>query len=106
MEPQTMSPGSIMPSYPWLFDNKIDTSLTPKMIRAMQTLGVPYEKGYDAQANTDLLAQANSIRINMKMDKIVVEKDKEIVALVAYLQRLGKDIKNAPNPAAATPKAE
>lgn len=93
LDPTSMSPGSIMPSYPWLFDDKIDTTLTPKMIRAMQTLGVPYEKGYDLQANKDLNTQANAIRINLKMEKIEVGKHDEIVALIAYLQRMGTDIK-------------
>jgi cytochrome c oxidase cbb3-type subunit I/II len=96
MDPRIMSPGSIMPSYSWLLDNKIDTASTPAKIRAMQTLGVPYPKGYDKLANSDLMAQANSIRLSLKMDKIETPKDAEIVALIAYLQRLGKDIKAMP----------
>ncbi len=93
LDPTSMSPGSIMPAYPWLFDDKIDTTLTPKMIRAMQTLGVPYEEGYDKIANKELNTQANAIRINLKMEKIEVNKHDEIVALIAYLQRMGTDIK-------------
>ncbi|WP_207515680.1 cytochrome-c oxidase, cbb3-type subunit I [Longitalea luteola] len=93
MDPRIMSPGSIMPSYGWLLDNKIDTASTPARIRAMQKLGVPYPAGYDQVANKNLLIQANSIRLNLKMDKIETPKDAEIVALIAYLQRLGKDIK-------------
>jgi cytochrome c oxidase cbb3-type subunit I/II len=93
MDPRIMSPGSIMPSYGWLLDNKIDTASTPAKIRAMQKLGVPYPAGYDKTANKDLLRQANGIRISLKMDKIETPKDAEIVALIAYLQRLGKDIK-------------
>lgn len=93
MEPSLMSPGSIMPRYGWLLDNDLDTASTPAKIRAMQTLGVPYPKGYDQQANKDLMTQANSIRISLKMDKIETPANKEIVALIAYLQRLGKDIK-------------
>jgi cytochrome c oxidase cbb3-type subunit I/II len=96
MDPRIMSPGSIMPSYSWLLDNKIDTASTPAKIRAMQTMGVPYPAGYDKQANNDLMTQANSIRISLKMDKIETPKDVEIVALIAYLQRLGKDIKAMP----------
>ena len=96
MDPRIMSPGSIMPSYSWLLDNKIDTASTPAKIRAMQTLGVPYPKGYDKIANNDLMTQANSIRLSLKMDKIETPKDAEIVALIAYLQRLGKDIKAMP----------
>lgn len=93
LDPTSMSPGSIMPAYPWLFEDKIDTSLTPKMIKAMQTLGVPYEKEYANIANKELNTQANAIRINLKMEKIEVDKHDEIVALIAYLQRLGTDIK-------------
>lgn len=93
MEPSLMSPGSIMPRYGWLLDNNLDTASTPAKIRAMQTLGVPYSKGYDQQANKDLMTQANSIRISLKMDKIETPANKEIIALIAYLQRLGKDIK-------------
>ena len=96
LEPQSMSPGSIMPSYPWLFEDNIDTAITPAKIRAMQTLGVPYPEGYDKVANSDLMAQANRIRINLKVEsnnKLLVNKEKEIVALIAYLQRIGTDIK-------------
>ena len=93
MEPSLMSPGSIMPRYGWLLDNDLDTASTPAKIRAMQKLGVPYEKGYDAKANNDLMMQANSIRNSLKADKIETPANKEIIALIAYLQRLGKDIK-------------
>ncbi|WP_290789575.1 cytochrome-c oxidase, cbb3-type subunit I [Flavihumibacter sp. UBA7668] len=93
LDPTSMSPGSIMPAYPWLFEDKIDTAMTPKMIKAMQTLGVPYEKGYAEIANKELNTQANAIRINLKMEKIEVGKHDEIVALIAYLQRMGTDIK-------------
>ncbi|MBX9891142.1 MAG: cytochrome-c oxidase, cbb3-type subunit I [Chitinophagaceae bacterium] len=92
-DPSTMSPGSIMPRYPWLMDAKIDTALTPAKIRAMQTLGVPYPVGYDQQANAELMAQANKIKDNLKKDKIETAADAEIVALIAYLQRVGVDIK-------------
>ena len=93
MDPRSMSPGSIMPNYGWLLDNDLDTASTPAKIRAMQRLGVPYAEGYDQQANKDLMIQANGIRISLKMDKIETPANKEIVALIAYLQRLGKDIK-------------
>lgn len=93
LDPTSMSPGSIMPAYPWLFEDKIDTTMTPKMIKAMQTLGVPYDKGYADIANKELNTQANAIRINLKMEKIEVGKHDEIVALIAYLQRMGTDIR-------------
>ncbi len=92
-EPSSISPGTVMPNYPWLFENNIDTAITPAKIRAMQTLGVPYPEGYDQKANKDLLIQANGIALNLSMDKITIKSNKEIVALIAYLQRVGTDIK-------------
>lgn len=93
LDPRSMSPGSIMPTYGWLFDNKIDTAITPAKIRAMQTLGVPYPAGYDKVANKDLEAQAKSIKETLKKDKIEISSNAEIIALIAYLQRMGTDIK-------------
>lgn len=93
MDPRTMSPGSIMPNYPWLLDAEIDTASTPAKIRAMQTLGVPYPEGYDQKANAELKAQAEKIAANLKKDKIATSANAEIVALIAYLQRVGTDIK-------------
>lgn len=96
LDPQSMSPGSIMPSYVWLFDHEVDTVITYKMIRAMQTLGVPYPDGYAERANQDVVKQEQAIQASLKSDKISTGQNKEIVALIAYLQRMGKDIKAAP----------
>lgn len=93
LEPQSMSPGSIMPSYAWMHDDPIDTASTPAKIRAMQTMGVPYPEGFDQKANADLMAQANAVRDRLKADKISTPANKEIIALIAYLQRVGTDIK-------------
>lgn len=95
LDPQLTSPGSIMPPYPWLFEDDIDKDMTAGMIETMKTLGVPYEEGYAAKANEDLDAQAQKIVESLKKDKIDADKNKEIIALIAYLQRLGTDIKNA-----------
>jgi len=97
-DPRSMSPGSIMPQYVWLLDNKLDTASTPAKIRAMMTLGVPYPGDYDKIANVDLMKQADSIAQNLKKDKIQTPSDAEIVALIAYLQRIGKDIKGQEKP--------
>jgi cytochrome c oxidase cbb3-type subunit I/II len=96
LEPQSMSPGSIMPSYSWLLDDAIDTAITPAKIRAMQTLGVPYPVGYDTIANRDLMQQADKIAKSLAAEKIETDSDKEIIALIAYLQRVGTDIKMMP----------
>ena len=95
-DPRSMSPGSIMPRYIWLLDRALDTASTPAKIRAMQTLGVPYPEGYDKIANSDLMKQAESITANLKKDKIVTPSNAEIIAMIAYLQRIGTDIKAEP----------
>jgi cytochrome c oxidase cbb3-type subunit I/II len=93
IDPRTMSPGSIMPPYEFLSENNLDTASTPAKIRAMITLGVPYPAGYDQQANADLMQQANAIAADLKASGAGIESNKELVALIAYLQRLGTDIK-------------
>jgi cytochrome c oxidase cbb3-type subunit I/II len=92
-DPRSMSPGSIMPPYPHILDHELNTSHTEAKIRAMQTLGVPYPKGYDKVAVSDLEKQAKQVQQNLEKDGIKTSDKKEIVALIAYLQRLGKDIK-------------
>ncbi|MNC95304.1 Cytochrome C oxidase, mono-heme subunit/FixO [compost metagenome] len=60
----------------------------------MRTIGVPYEEGYENQANLDLDKQAKRIADNLNMEGIEVAPETEIIALIAYLQRLGIDIKS------------
>lgn len=84
-----------MPAYPWLFDNNLDTDLTTRKIRALQKIGVDYPPFYDKQALTDLNVQSAAIAEVLKKDGMPVAPEKEIVAVIAYLQRLGTDIKAA-----------
>jgi len=93
MDPTITSPGSIMPPYPWLIEQKLDTTTTVAKITAMRKLGVPYPSGYEYQANGDLDQQAKAIAADLKASQVNVSPDKEIIAIVAYLQRLGTDIK-------------
>ena len=93
VDPKTMSPGSIMPVYPWLVETSYDVNDIPAKIRAMQTLGVPYPKDYDQKAIADMVTQAETIVSSLKESNIDITGDKQIIALIAYLQRLGKDIK-------------
>ena len=88
-----MSPGSIMPAYPWLAENDLNTSNTADKINAMRTLGVPYEKGFEKEAEAHLMAQAKKIADGLTKEGYPVEANKEIIALIAYMQRLGTDIK-------------
>jgi len=91
--PDAVSSGSIMPAYPWLFEQLIDKDLTVGKIRALRKIGVPYEEGYEAIANEHLNIQARRIAENLQLEGIEVSQDTEIIAMIAYLQRLGKDIK-------------
>lgn len=93
IDPPSMSPGSIMPPFPWLAHKRVDLNGTPGKIRAMQTLGVPYPSGYDSVAVTDLKKQAEIIVTGLDQSGIKADSESELVALIAYLQRLGTDIK-------------
>jgi cytochrome c oxidase cbb3-type subunit I/II len=96
VDPESMSPGSIMPPYPWLLEDDLDISNTESKIKVLQMLNTPYPAGYEQIANEDVAKQAEIIAGNLKKDGIKQEnlEKKEIVALIAYLQRLGTDIKN------------
>jgi cytochrome c oxidase cbb3-type subunit I/II len=91
LDPESISPGTNMPKYPWLFQKDIAFSSTYSKIHAMRKIGVPYPNGYESKANDDLKKQALIITKKLKGDKIDISPDKEIIALIAYLQRLGKD---------------
>jgi len=82
-----------MPSYPWLLEDQLDANSTVAKIKAMTRLGVPYPLGYENIAVKDMEIQANGIAANLKNDGITIKSDREIIAMIAYLQRLGKDIK-------------
>jgi cytochrome c oxidase cbb3-type subunit I/II len=90
--PRSMSPGSIMPVYPWLLERSNDYAHLPKKISVMRTLGVPYPEGYEDQALADLKTQADGIVANLKNAGIETTWDKEIIAMIAYLQKLGTGI--------------
>ena len=94
LAPDAVSTGSIMPPYPWLFEQVLDQSTTGPKIRALRKIGVPYPEGYESTANDDLNQQAQQITDNLKADGIETAPEAEIIALIAYLQRLGKDIKS------------
>jgi cytochrome c oxidase cbb3-type subunit I/II len=92
-DPQSTSPGSIMPPYYWLIENQLNTSLTERKIKGMQALGVPYPKGFEKKVHEDMAKQAKGIQENLAKDNIQVKADREIIAMIAYLQRLGTDVK-------------
>ncbi len=108
-DPQSTSSGSIMPAYQWLVRNALDKSQTEAKMRAMVKLGVPYSDEDIANAQQLMLDQGAQIEQNLYTDpdfaetyeadkkaggsEFVEMRNREIVALIAYLQRLGTDIK-------------
>jgi cytochrome c oxidase cbb3-type subunit I/II len=93
LDPTITSPGSIMPAYPWLIDQPLDISTTRAKLSAMRTLGVPYTQEQIDGAVQDLEKQAQQIADNLASQGVKVASDREIIAMIAYLQRLGTDIK-------------
>jgi len=99
-DPRSTSPGSVMPRYPWLLTQKLDTSALPARIKALRGVGVPYPEGYEnGPAQKELWAQADKVVLNLKVGSVTAQTNREIIAVIAYLQRLGTDIKGV----AATP---
>ena len=108
-DPQSTSSGSLMPSYKWLTRNKLDKSNIETKMRTMVKLGVPYTEEDIANAQQSMTEQGTQIEKSLYTDPDFVEayeadkqasgsdfvemRDREIVALIAYLQRLGTDIK-------------
>jgi len=96
LDPTITSPGSIMPPYPWLMEQELDATTTKAKLNAMRLLGVPYTDEDINNADADLREQAEAIAAELGEQGVDVRSDREIVALIAYLQRLGTDIKNEP----------
>ena len=99
IDPRSTSPGSIMPRYPWLVEDDLDISNTAGKVNAMVKLGVPYSQFELDKAVYLLQNQAKEVEKNLRQDPEFVKnygnaniENKEIVALIAYLQRLGTDI--------------
>lgn len=109
--PRSTSPGSIMPRFPWLITNRLDRSeMVNKMKLMKSTFDVPYTKAEIDSANAwadnqaanivkNIYSQAPDIAKSVEEDKarkgndFIPMEQREIVALIAYLERLGTDIK-------------
>jgi cytochrome c oxidase cbb3-type subunit I/II len=95
-DPRSTSPGSIMPNFAWIVRDRLDTSNTQAKMRAMRSVGVPYTQEQIDTAPATLRTQAAKIAQALTEGGQKDTQDKEIVALIAYLQRLGTDIKAKP----------
>lgn len=119
LRPKDVSSGSVMPAYTWFSENELDVSLTTKKLEAMVTLGVPYTEEDIKNGPENLKKQALEIaqdivdnypeELKKGMDvkaRVNELKTKEVVAVIAYLQRLGTDIKAKPQVAETDENAE
>ncbi|MCO4763825.1 MAG: cytochrome-c oxidase, cbb3-type subunit I [Myxococcales bacterium] len=99
--PRDIQQDSIMPEYSWLITDKLDTSLTQDKVGAMRKLGVPYTDAQVDQALDNLAKQDKAIADDLAANGVKGTSGKEIIALIAYLQRLGTDIKGPKGAATA-----
>lgn len=90
-DPRSTSPGSVMPPYPWLLDDKVDPGDIGASIRALARVGTPYANTDDASVAAELERQGSTVVTSLATSGITAEWDDEIVAVIAYLQRLGVD---------------
>ena len=89
-DPRSISSGSNMPSFRWLHANTTDFAALPNKIRVQKMLGVPFPSWSPAMIGTLAREQAAQIAADLKAQGRDVGPDKEIVALISYLQCLGK----------------
>jgi cytochrome c oxidase cbb3-type subunit I/II len=109
-DPRQISPGSTMPVYPWLFTDKTDTAALPNKIAVQRKIGVPYPPMKEIEIQQSCETQAAAITAELRAAGAEVPPDREIVALIAYLQKLGKAEKVSPqtasNPQSAIPNPQ
>ncbi len=105
-KPSDLNQGSIMPAYPWLMRKELDFESVPLRVAAMQTLGVPYPE-YEGLARDQSKADAEEQAAKIAADFVEQNggqpyvdlngqqydlADKQVIALVAYIQRVGTDL--------------
>jgi cytochrome c oxidase cbb3-type subunit I/II len=114
--PRELETKSIMPAYPWMLTKNTDYSTLQARLRTMKSLGVPYTKKQIAGSIAAAKKQAFPIALEISIAEDKKKKgettkqqekrltpaalklaDKQVIALIAYLQRLGTDIKKLDN---------
>ncbi len=94
-DPRSTSPGSVMPPYPWLLRYRYDAGDIQASLRALRKVGVPYTEAEIADAPAAMQRQAGEIVARLQQAGITADPDLQVIAMIAYLQRLGKDGKAA-----------
>jgi cytochrome c oxidase cbb3-type subunit I/II len=90
-DPRSTSPGSIMPAYPWMLERTLSPARVAKSVVALQKVGHPYADVSEDAVRTSMQAQGNDIVTNLQSAGIETTWDREIIAVIAYMQRLGRD---------------
>ena len=91
LNPRDTAPGSIMPNYPWLAENKAGVEKIGDKMSAMQSVGVPYSDNEIGRGKELYLTQAKAVSEGLAKENVHLAADSELTALIAYLQRLGVD---------------
>ena len=100
MDPR-ITVGSNMPPYDFLAERSVDLSNTPAKLRAMRAIGVPYGAEAIQGAEASARAEGEAIAAGLRSSgQIEIAPDSQMVALIAYLQRLGRERPRAPADAA------
>ncbi|MBI3541886.1 MAG: cytochrome-c oxidase, cbb3-type subunit I [Deltaproteobacteria bacterium] len=96
LDPREVTPKSIMPEYSWLARDKTDFAVLPRKLAVMRTVGVPYSDRDIERAETAAREDAKAIATELERQGAPKGMDdKEIVALIAYLQRLGHTVEDS-----------
>lgn len=91
--PRDVSPDSIMPSYPWLLTSETDVRDTRRKMEVLRQLGTPYTQEDIDNWRVSFVKQGDKIAFGLQAAQIRdIDGRREIVALIAFLQRLGTDI--------------
>jgi cytochrome c oxidase cbb3-type subunit I/II len=90
-DPRSTSPGSVMPAYPWLLERSVDPEDVRASVHALQKAGVPYSDAEVDGVAASLEAQGQQVVASLAGANLQTTADTEIVALIAYLQRLGRE---------------
>ena len=103
-DPRQISPGSTMPPYEWLINDKAQWEVVPSRLAVQRRLGVPYPEQTEAAVIAEMQEEAQGIATDLTAAGAPVAPDRDIVALIAYLQRLGKvAARPSPTPSTAAP---
>jgi len=102
-DPREIEPRSNMPAFAFLMERPLDTSLTRRKLEVLRSLGTPYDDAQIATAAADAERDAAAIAARLRQDGVALDDvaaRSEAIALIAYLQRLGRGLEFAPPPQA------